>query len=235
MAIENVFGEKWNQVSRYPGVRRLLDVLGIRVVPFYLYVEKRSFVDLSALDGVFQEYEFGPVALDDIAAMAQRPGFSLPSRRYLKRLGAEALCFGVRYRGEPVGYIWICLDRCETLFGRFRLRPNEAYSLQTWVREPFRRKGLAVYLKWRALAELLKAGRDILYSHVMVSNVPSVGFHGKLNAKILRLGVSFQAAHSFWICLPVKNHPLPAGVNGVRRPGGFSLGFAGRRNDGATT
>jgi GNAT superfamily N-acetyltransferase len=172
---------------------------------------------------------------EDIAAMARLPRFLLPPERYREGLGAAALCFGVKHGGKPVGYIWICLDRCDTAFGRFRLRPNEAYSLQTWVQEPFRRKGLAMYLKWRAFAELMKSGRDVLYSHVIVFNTPSVGFHNKLNAKMLRLGVVLQAAHRFWVCLPLKTYPLPAGVDGIRRPGGFSIGFGAIRDHGAGT
>ncbi len=228
--IEKIFGKTWMKISGYPPVRRLLDTLGIRIVPHYLYLEKRSFVDLSYLHRVFEEYKFGPVTSGDMTSMAEMSGISLPSETHLNRLDGGELCYVLRSRGKPVGYTWICLDRCESTYGKFRLMHNEAYFFQTTILDSLRRKGLGFYLKWKAYGELEKLGREILYSHVMVFNVPSIGLHKKLKAKTLTLGVSVEVMHKLWFCLPIRRYRLPVETNPGRHPNGFAVGLALSQN-----
>ena len=63
--IEKLFGEAWLKSSRRPLVRFLLDVLGVRIVPYYLYLERPRFFDSSHVEGVGTEYEFGPMTSGD--------------------------------------------------------------------------------------------------------------------------------------------------------------------------
>ncbi len=214
----------WNRISTCPPVRRLLDTAGVRVTPYYLFLEKLSFFDGPHPRQAPGACEIGRLAGSDLRDLGAAPGIRLPSPERLARLGADELGYVLRCGGEAAGYTWICLRRCESRFGRFGLKPHEAYFFQTSIAAHFRGRNLALRLKCHAYAELKKLGREILYSHVMRFNRPSIRAHEKLNAKALGLWLSVEARR-FWVCLPIRNYRLPPDALPFRRPGGPAAGF----------
>jgi hypothetical protein len=183
----------WMQLSAWPPVRKCLDRLGMKVVPFFLFLERLSFADLSPLSQRFGDYETGLLGPRDMAAVAAIPGRdTTPEAVYQKRLKAGNICCGTRHRGDLVAYTWADMERCDSILYGFSLKPKEAYLFDAFTTESYRGRGIAPYLRWHSYRELAQLDKVDLYSYSLYSNAPAIRFKRKLNAQIVGVGIYTQ-------------------------------------------
>ena len=198
------FNKIWMGTSRHPMIRQALDRLGIRIIPFYLFLENRSFVDLAHLKKRFAEYETRFMDVDDMPEMAGFPGRDVPLAKLLSRLEAGCLCYGMKHRGDLVAFTWCEMDRCRAKFYRFHLKSNEAYLFDAYTIESYRGKGVGPFIRWLIYQELAKLGKDNLYSISTYFDPSAVRFKMRLNAKILGLSLYVQLLKKYHFTLPLR-------------------------------
>ena len=107
----------------------------------------------------------------------------------LQMLSEGCKCMGIKYKGNIVAWAWYNLRKCESksLSFSFELKENEAYMFEQRTLKTYRGKSLAPYLKYQIHKHLAEIGRTKLYAVVFFSNIPSIKFLRKLNAKPLKL------------------------------------------------
>jgi hypothetical protein len=197
-------------------VRRSLDALGMSVLPYYLYLEKRAFSDLSVLAGSFAEYDIGVLGPRDMPALAVMPGRKVSEAVYQQRLLDGGMCCGMKHNDEIVSFVWADTVETDVFFGSFKLASNEAYLFDAFTRHNYRGGGLAPFLRRRLYSELEKIGRVDLYSYSLYTNRPAIRFKEKLNARVIGWGVHFQVFKRFNFNLQLQRG---------RRAGIFISGF----------
>jgi GNAT superfamily N-acetyltransferase len=101
-------------------------------------------------------------------------------------------CFAAKYRGQIVASMWIALDQCDTEWGKFVLKDNEAYLFSLCTKEEYRGRQIASYLRYRSYAALKEMGRDRFYSYSSFFNASSIKFKKRLNARFLKLGLYIE-------------------------------------------
>lgn len=99
----------------------------------------------------------------------------------------ELVCMGIRYNNQIVSYGWYEIGHLTSPFFSIPLKENEAYMSGARTLNEFRGNNLAAYLRYQMYQHMAKKGIDTLYSITLYSNVPSLRFKQKLNAKILKL------------------------------------------------
>ena len=187
----------WMRISACKPVRRGLDTLGMSVVPYYLFLEKKSFADLSHSGKHLRGYKTGLLGPEDMALVAAIPGRQVPEPVFQKRLQRGDICCGIKHEGVLVSFVWAAMDAAEAYFGRMPMKPTEAYLFDAFTRVDYRGRGLAPFLRWHLYGELEKRGRVDLYSYSLYSNRPAVRFKRKLNARTIAWGLHIQALNHY--------------------------------------
>jgi hypothetical protein len=198
------FNKIWMEISRHTMIRKALDRLGIQMVPFYLFLEHRSFVNLSHLKERFAGYETRFMDAKDMPEMVDLPGRDFPLTELLSRLEAGCLCYGMKRQGDLVAFTWSEMDLCNSKFYSFPLKSNEAYLFDAYTKESYRGKGVAPYIRWLSYLELSELGKHNLYSISVYFDPSAVRFKMKLNAKIIGLSLYVQALKKFHFTLPLR-------------------------------
>lgn len=127
-----------------------------------------------------------PSDMKNLAAKAER---DYSEDTMLQMLAEGCICIGLKYKDEIVSYGWVNLKKCKSKFFSysFDLKENEAYAYGIRTMSAFKGKTLAPYQRYHTYKHLAQMGRTKIYSIGFFSNIPSIKFHRKLNAKPLKL------------------------------------------------
>jgi hypothetical protein len=141
-----------------------------------------------------------PIVVEHLTPSDMRPMAIKGERDYseekmLQMLSDGCKCIGIKYKGNIVSYLWYDLQKCESklLSFSFELKENEVYTLGGRTYSEFKGKALAPYLMYKTYKHLEQIGRTKFYGIIHFSNILSIKYHRKLNAKPIKLflNVSF--------------------------------------------
>ena len=111
------------------------------------------------------------------------PGFE--SHHYVQMLFAGMRCYAAKKGDEIIAFNWINMKNIHYFGTHEELKRNEAFLFFMWVKEEYRGKGVASYLRYKTLLMLEKTGRDLFYSITDMDNKPALRFKERIWAKKL--------------------------------------------------
>lgn len=165
--------------------------LGLIYCPYYL-VRERALEEppLDRAAGAISFAKLGPEQAELIACMPCRP---MDIQRVLARMG-RAACYGVFHGEDLAAYTWADLTEVSaplTLAVLFPLGDRGAYLCDMYVARAHRGRRLAPWLRYRTYREIMKEGRDELYSVTLAHNASSRRFKARLGAIEIEKRVAF--------------------------------------------
>ena len=188
MKFINKIIEKFKYGIFLQSVFNILRKIGIEIVPNYWVKESRVDINVEEKEK-YSDYSFGFFNLDEICMIS---GFKNdPYREWIekdalqKRLDDGNKCFGVKYNNEIVAFLWIDLEKCESIFFPHQLKKNEAYIFDVYIVKNFRGKRLASYMRNQAYQVLSQEDIDTFYSLCNIFNTPSIKSKKRLDGKFL--------------------------------------------------
>jgi GNAT superfamily N-acetyltransferase len=186
------FKNLWSKVRFSSPLRIVTDILGrlgVRITPYYVYLEGLDRADLSSLKTNFTGYETVLLESQDMKEIAEIPGRkNLTEQSFLDKLDQGHLCLGMKHDGKLAGFNWANLS--ELTFSAntcFTLKDNEAYLYDAYTLMDFRGIGIAPYIRYRCYQQLEQLGKNRLYSISLAFNTPAINFKKKLNAELYEL------------------------------------------------
>jgi hypothetical protein len=215
--MERSFSTKFHERLRYGlGAQEALDRLtriGLIYYPYYLVAERaREEPATNAEHGTLTVATLGPEQARLVAEFPCRP---LNLDRVVERMRATT-CHGVFYRGELAGYSWADFSAVRaplTLVPLFALDERSVYLLDMYVARAHRGKRLAPWLRYQVYREVMRAGRDKIYSITFVNNQSSRRFKARLGAieieKRLVVGIKSLIAYDTRR-IALTQEPLPS-------------------------
>jgi Acetyltransferase (GNAT) family len=160
-----------------------LQRLGLRFEPYYLEREGLFEGEIPSLETGFEEYQPGFLSPEEARAVSGLEERKIEDEKVLEWLKTGLKCFGVRYKGEVVSYVWCNFRECHYYLNPFPLKENEAYLFNSYTIRAHRGKNIAPYTRYRLYKELARTGRTNLYSITTYFNTSSRRFKEKLNAR----------------------------------------------------
>ena len=194
-----------------PPVGIMLDAIsktGVKIIPFYLFLEGISDDGLLHLDTGFEDYDLGFLGEKDMDAISTFPFRNISRSQLQTRLDSGKMCLGVKYQGKLVAFSWCDLDECSYGGCKFPLKYDEAYLFDLYTLSSFRGRGIAPYLRYQMYQELFKLGRKRLYSISNRFHTASIRFKTKINAKILYSGLHLELFKRWHVSSKVKYDKL---------------------------
>lgn len=194
--------DRWRYGTLFEALQYRLESVGIVIAPYYWIQEGAEDIDLSQMPGGFEDYSFDFFGPDEIQQILASKTWNYTEDKLSARLKKGEKCFGAKYRGEIVAFMWMDFDEWFIKKHRVKLNKNEAYLLDMYTMKPFRGKGIAPYLRYRSYQFLKEAGMERLFSYSDFFNSPSIRFKKKLNARFLKFGLYvelFNRYHWNWI------------------------------------
>jgi len=187
-----------HKVTRNPAPGLILDAwskLGLRVLPFYLFVEPVQ--DRAPPSPRLPSEEVSIELLDegDMAEIAALPNRGPSLREHLDNLRRGQRCLGLRHRGRITSFSWYDLDVCSYRGLSFPLLADEAYLFDQYTLMDYRGCGLAPYLRYQLHLHLRELGRRRLFSISNRYNAAALRFKAKLGAEVV---ASFVSAELLW-------------------------------------
>ena len=183
------------KIKYNPTVSILLDVMskmGVRIQPFYIFVENISQQIPLYHEKVFKEYDICFLGHSDMVEIASIPVRKVNEKELLSRLKKGNICLGTKYHGEIVSFAWCDLNECHYEGYRFTLEEDEAYTFDAYTKMDYRGKELAAHLRYQLYKELTRLERRIVYSISNRFYVPATRFKQKLNARVVDSGTFFD-------------------------------------------
>jgi hypothetical protein len=199
----------FQKVRHNPSPQIILDglnILGINIMPFYLFLKGPFNKAIPQLETGFDEYTIGLLGPQDMKEMSEIPFRNISEEMLLKRLRDGNLCFGIKYQDRLAAFIWCDLKSCNFKGCYLTLKEDEAYIFDVFTLIPFRRKGIASYLRHDINKELAKFGRYKFYSVSEYFNIPSVKFNNKLGGKTMDMGLLIELFHRWHFTLRLKRY-----------------------------
>ncbi len=182
------FKNLWVKIRFSSPLRIITDILGrlgVRITPYYIYLEGLDYADLSSLKTDFTGYETVLLGSQDMKEIAEIPGrCNLTEQSFLNKLNQGHLCLGMKHDGKLAGFNWANLT--ELTFSAstcFKLKNNEAYLYDAFTLMDFRGIGIAPYIRYKCYQQLEQLGKNRLYSISLAFNTPAIKFKKKLNAE----------------------------------------------------
>lgn len=165
-------------------IKELLDRIGIKIVPFYLYQEGFFITKIPYIQEMTSDYSIHMLGSEDMAIIADINRDR--EEKYLASLKAGEKCIGIKHKGEIAAFMWITFTEIRYNLTLIHLKGNEAFLRSMNTLEPYKGRNLAPYLRYKSYLILKEMGRDTFYSISECFNFPAVRFKEKLKAKKLR-------------------------------------------------
>ncbi|MBT4522515.1 MAG: hypothetical protein HOC23_21170 [Halieaceae bacterium] len=166
-----------------------LDKIGIKIVPYYFYLEGKSKAQFPTGIQAPENCTFSQLTEIDMHVIASIPERHISQEQLLDRLNQGKICFGVKYNGQLAGFTWVDPHECSYEGYRFVLKGHEAYLFDAFTLMPFRGKGLAPYMRYSVYSALEADGITTMYSISNYLHKSAVRFKEKLHAKIIDRGM----------------------------------------------
>ena len=135
----------------------------------------------------------------DMQSMSTKAERDYSEEKMLQMLSEGCKCMGIKYKGSIVSYLWYNLQKCESqlLSFSFELKENEAYFLGGRTLKAYQGHALAPYLMYQAYKHLAQIGRTKFYGIIYFSNISSIKYHRKLNAKPIKLFMNVKFLNKY--------------------------------------
>ncbi|MFQ5964180.1 MAG: GNAT family N-acetyltransferase [Candidatus Scalinduaceae bacterium] len=205
----NWLSPKWIKLRYSSFIRFIicrLARIGIRIQPYYIYLEGLFNGNLSHFESGFDEYDVGFLGPQDMEKVSSLPGLNWSKEQLMLWLKKGNKCFGVKYRGDLVALTWCQSDLFDFFIYQYPLKEDEANICHAYTLETYRGKGLAPYVRYQCYKELAKLGKIKLYSASDYFNFPAIRFKKKLHAKKLELCLFISLFKKFQFKLPLKRY-----------------------------
>jgi GNAT superfamily N-acetyltransferase len=179
---------------------------GIEIEPYILYREDVGDTEISDKP----EYTvtgIEPEDTDKVAAALDDP--SVTAAAWRDRIANGQLGLLLSRGDEVIGYTWADTRFCSLVNPRntlFELRDGQAYLRYTFVKQSFRGKDLAPYLRGCMYRELHGRGYREFFSVSEFFNRPARSFKKKLGAVPLQLRVSILLFHRWGFDARLRNY-----------------------------
>ena len=170
----------------------ILDKAGIKIVPYYLFMEKLTEGGQPHLEAGFDDYSTTFLDSGDMKVIAEIPARNTSEEQLMQRLKEGQMCFGAKKRGQLIAFTWVDLHECHYKGYRFLLKEDEAYLFDAHTLMSFRGKGIAPYTRYELNKELDRLNIKRLYSISNRLHTSSVKFKMKLNAKAIDWGIHVE-------------------------------------------
>ena len=166
--------------------------IGIKIVPYYLLLEKLPEDGLQHLESGFEDYSVTLLGPEDMKVIARIPERNVSEEELLQRLQRGMICLGVKQEEQLVAFTWADLHECHYQGYRFPLEEDEGYLFDAHTLMAFRGKRIAPYMRYKLYKEQASSGRTRLYSISNRLHRSSVKFKMRLNAEIIDRGIHIE-------------------------------------------
>jgi hypothetical protein len=185
--------------SRLSDTLKAIEKTGLRINPYYIFLEGLFSARLREFEKEFEGYEIALLGQQDMSAISSANiSDRKESEEYLlNRLKRGPKCIGVRYRAKIVAFTWYDLKQCNFYGMISPLRASEVFLFDAYTLKSHRGKGIAPFVRWQVYKMLSQSGSDILFSVSDFFNTSAIRFKKKLDARLLelRLSVQFRSLH----------------------------------------
>lgn len=166
----------------------------IEVNLFYLFQENLIGITNLDIQSKIEPIEIEHLKPSDMKYLAVQDERDYSEDKMLQMLSEDCKCVGIKYKDKIVSYGWYNLKHCKNnpFSFSFELKENEAYVFGARTLSAFKGKGLAPCQRYHTFKYLAQKARTKFYSIILFSNIPSIKFHRKLNAKPLKLFMNVQ-------------------------------------------
>lgn len=171
-------------------VQTALDVLrklGIEISPFYVLKEGLFGPEFRPPEPDLEDLEVSLFGPDEFQAIGNIADNQDSEARLLELSAGENQCYGLKSRGEIVGYMWVDPRACRFRGLNIPLAEDEAYLFNMVIVRAHRGRNAAPFLRYACMKELAGSGRTTCISVTTYFNGPAIRFKAKLGAKIDRL------------------------------------------------
>lgn len=195
-------------------ILRRLAAYGIRIQPYYVFVEGAVHISSDSELQQFPEgYTIALLGESDMDEVSLIGDLRTAPEELQARLRDDQLCVGLKHHERIVSISWCNLRHFDFDGLKFVLRDNEAYLYGAETIPEYRGKGLAPFTRRAQYRLLYERGRTVCYSYSLALNKPALRFKEKVGAKVWMKCVFVKVGSSFsrnWI-LSVDGE-RPAGV-----------------------
>jgi hypothetical protein len=160
-----------------------IQLLGIHVEPYYLELEGLFNGPIPILETGFEGYEAGFLTEEEARTASELGERKIGEQKALEWLKDGKKCFGIKFRGDVVSYVWCNLKDIKHLRCPRLLNEDEAYLFGSYTLQAHRGKNIAPYTRYQLYKELAKTGRRRIYSITTYFNTSSRRFKEKLRAR----------------------------------------------------
>jgi len=202
------FRNLWSKL-RYSNFLRLffdaLARLGVRIAPYYLFLEIISSENILERPSGFEDYEMNFWGPEEMKQMALIPGRKFSEKFLVQRLKDGQKCIGLKKDNTLAAFSWCNLKEISVKWNLSPLKKDEAYLFDAYTLLDYRGKGIAPFLRFHLYRELQKLGRTKLYSYSDYFNTSAVRFKQKLDAKKMKLFLVINFFDKWYFSFLLKN------------------------------
>ena len=164
---------------------RWLSKLGIKIVPYNLYVESNEYLDKANFMERFNKTcKVKIMNADDLDVFVAQENCPELKNKFLGLWGQGSSCLCVISGGRVIAYAWFDLDHCQYDYWSFNLQNGEAYAFNFWTSK--RARWVAMFLAAAVYVHLRSQGRQTIYSVTETFNTPAMNLRRKLHSKFCR-------------------------------------------------
>jgi ribosomal protein S18 acetylase RimI-like enzyme len=175
---------------------------------FYLFKEG-LFGDVDVdIQPKIEPIEVEHLTSTDMAYLAVKAERDYSEEKMLQVLSEGCKCMGIKYKDKFVAWAWYNLRKCDNsaYSFSFELKENEAYLFGQRTLSAYQGRSLAPYLKYQLYKHLADMGRTNLFAIAHFSNLPSIKFRRKLNARPLKLFMNVKIFNIYHRNFLLKNY-----------------------------
>ena len=174
-----------------------LKKLGLGLEPYYVTKVGNFKEPEPQWETRFSEYEtgfVGPEAMQEVADCGEQ----LSQAVLLDRLERGLACFAIKHRERIAAYLWCAFELIDDPVYKANLKEKEVHLYDAWTRPEYRGKEMAYFMSYQCIKALDDKGIEGFYTIIDCFNTPSLRLHGKLNMRIVKLGlhVSLRGKYS---------------------------------------
>jgi hypothetical protein len=187
-------------------VSHLLEIMGLKIVPFYITRESlNDKVELN-LEPKIKPITYGFLTPSEVKDLYSDEELKNVVKEADTWLGSGCLCFALKHNQEYAAYMWCNLRECNSDFSPFPLKPGEAYLFRARTMSAYRGRNLAPFLRYELYKKLIEKGYTTFYSITEYLNAPSVSFKRKLKAQHIKLCFYVGLFHKRLLYLTLKEY-----------------------------
>lgn len=166
-------------------ILRWLSRVGVKIVPYHLYLESNDYMDRANLMERFKKTcDSKVMCADDVNSFAAQENLTELKEQFSRLRIQGSSCLYVISQSRVIAYAWFNLGRCQYDHLLFDLQSDEAYAFNFWTSK--RSRWVAMFLAGAVYAHLRSLGRSRIYSVTEIFNTPAMHLRKKLHSTLCR-------------------------------------------------